>query len=59
MPDSQSRDPGFESPFTTVSKLGHFRSLHDDPVHLPDFFQNHLVIFVICSYFVYCRIAGL
>ena len=25
MPDSQSCEPGFESPFTTVSKIGHFR----------------------------------
>ena len=24
MPDSQSREPGFESPFATVSKIGHF-----------------------------------
>ena len=28
MPDSQSSEPGFESPFATVSKIGHFRSLH-------------------------------
>ena len=28
MPDSQSREPGFESLFATVSKIGHFRSLH-------------------------------
>ena len=27
-PDSQSNEPGFESPFATVSKIGHFRSLH-------------------------------
>ena len=27
MPDSQSSEPGFESPFVTVSKIGHFRSL--------------------------------
>ena len=33
MPDSQSREPGFESPFATVSKLGLFRSLQDAPVH--------------------------
>ena len=26
-------EPGFESPFATVSKLGHFRSLHDASVH--------------------------
>ena len=26
MPDSQSCEPGFESPFTTVSKIGRFRS---------------------------------
>ena len=28
MPDSQSSEPGFESRFSTVSKIGHFRSLH-------------------------------
>ena len=28
MPDSQSSEPGFESPFATVSKNGHFRSRH-------------------------------
>ncbi len=28
MPDSQSSEPGFESHFATVSKIGHFRSLH-------------------------------
>ena len=28
MPDSQSSEPGFESTFATVSKIGHFRSLH-------------------------------
>ena len=28
MPDSQSSEPGFESPFATISKIGHFRSLH-------------------------------
>ena len=27
-PDTQSYEPGFESPFGTVSKIGHFRSLH-------------------------------
>ena len=27
MPDSQSSEPGFESPFAAVSKIGHFRSL--------------------------------
>ena len=32
-PDSQSREPGFESPFTTVLKFGHFHSLHDYTVH--------------------------
>ena len=32
MPDSQSSEPGFESPFATVSTIGHFRSLHDAPV---------------------------
>ena len=33
MPDSQSSEPGFESPFATVSNIGHFRSLHDASVH--------------------------
>ena len=28
MPDSQSSEPGFESLFVTVSKIGRFRSLH-------------------------------
>ena len=28
MLDSQSSEPGFESLFVTVSKIGHFRSLH-------------------------------
>ena len=28
MADSQSREPRFESPFATVSKIAHFRSLH-------------------------------
>ena len=28
MPDSQSSEPGFESLFVTVSKIGHVRSLH-------------------------------
>ena len=31
MPDSQSREPRFESLFATVSKIGHFRSLHWRP----------------------------
>ena len=31
MPDSQSSEPGFESPFATVSKIGYFRSLHWRP----------------------------
>ena len=34
MPDSQSSEPGFESPFATVSKIGHFRSLHWRPCWL-------------------------
>ena len=34
MPDSQSSEPGFESPFATVSKIGHFRSLHWRPCSL-------------------------
>ena len=33
MPDSQSIEPAFESPFATILNLGHFRSLHDAPVH--------------------------
>ena len=28
MSDSQSSEPGFESPFSTISKIGHFRYLH-------------------------------
>ena len=28
MPDSQSSEPGFESPFATISKIGHFFYLH-------------------------------
>ena len=28
MPDLQSSEPGFESLFATVSKIGHFRYLH-------------------------------
>ena len=31
MPDLQSSEPGFESSFATVSKIGHFRSLHWRP----------------------------
>ena len=31
MPDSQSSESGFESLFVTVSKIGHFRSLHWRP----------------------------
>ena len=34
MPDSQSREPGFESPFATVSKIVRFRSLHRRPCSL-------------------------
>ena len=34
MPDSQSSEPGFESLFVTVSKIGHFRSLHWNPCSL-------------------------
>ena len=30
---SQLRDSWFESRFATVSGIGHFRSLHDAPVH--------------------------
>ena len=33
-PDLQSREPAFEFPFATVSKIRYFRSLHDAPVHL-------------------------
>ena len=32
-PDSQSREPGFESPFAIVSEFGLFRSIHDTLVH--------------------------
>ena len=34
MPDSQPSEPGFESLFVTVSKIGHFRSLHWRPCSL-------------------------
>ena len=34
MPDSESSEPGFESLFVTVSKIGHFRSLHWRPCSL-------------------------
>ena len=34
MPDSQSSEPRFESPIATVSKIGHFRSLHWCPCWL-------------------------
>ena len=34
MLDSQSSEPGFESLFVTVSKIGHFRSLHWCPCSL-------------------------
>ena len=32
MPDSQSREPGFESPFATVSKIGHFSFTSQTPM---------------------------
>ena len=32
MPDSQSREPGFESPLLPFRKFGHFLSLHDASV---------------------------
>ena len=34
MPDWQSSEPGFKSPFATVSKIGHFRSLQWRPCWL-------------------------
>ena len=34
MPDSQSSEPGFESPFATVWKIGHFPSLYWRPCRL-------------------------
>ena len=35
MPDSQSREPGFESPFATVSKIGrHFSFTSQTPCSL-------------------------
>ena len=34
MPYSQSSEPGFESPFATVSKIGHYCSLHWRPCSL-------------------------
>ena len=30
---THNQGPGFESPIATISKFGHFRSLHDAPVH--------------------------
>ena len=34
MSHSQSREPGFESPkVAAVSKVGHFRSIYNAPVH--------------------------
>ena len=44
MPDLQSREPGFESPFTTISKFGHFRSPHDAPAHSDVFINEYLAI---------------
>ena len=49
MPESLSREPGFEEspvriPFATVSKFGHFRSLHDAPVHSAVFINEYLAI---------------
>ena len=32
MPDSQSREPEFESPFATVSKIGHFSFTSQTPL---------------------------
>ena len=43
MPDSQSSEPGFESPFATVSKIGYFRSLHWRPSWL-SFINEYLAI---------------
>ena len=34
MPDSQSSQPGFESIFATVARIGHFTSLHGRPCSL-------------------------
>ena len=34
MPDSQSREPGFESPLLPFGRLGIFRSLHCRPCRL-------------------------
>ena len=34
MPDSQSREPGFESPLLPFRRLGIFRSLHCRPCRL-------------------------
>ena len=44
MPDSQSSEPGFESPFATVSKFGHFRFLHDASVHSELCINEYLAI---------------
>ena len=43
MPDSQSREPGFESPLATVSKIGHFLSLHWRPCWL-SYINEYLAI---------------
>ena len=43
MPDSQSSEPRFESSFATVSKIGHFRSLHWRPCWL-SYINEYLAI---------------
>ena len=38
MPDSQSREPGFESPLLYhIRSFGNCRSLHDAPVHSAEY----------------------
>ena len=47
MPDSQSSESGFESPFatvSTVSKFGHFRSLHDASVDSAGYRQSGFLL---------------
>ena len=44
MQDSQSRETRFESSFATVSKFGHFLSLHDAPVHSELCINEYLAI---------------
>ena len=44
MPDSKSREPGFESAFATISKFGNLCSLHDAPIHSVVYIHEYLAI---------------